>query len=366
MKKFLATLLMVPQLAMAQDVEETPPPPPPPNAENLAVTEDPVAARYHEAFRQLAQGDKAAAMAALDAIVSESPGHPLATRAQVLLGVLRPPLGAKLDRVVSGEQPTGLARGELVVVQTAHGIALGAEACMILECDDVRAVVASLLLGAGVGLTGSLLFHRDEGMTPGHTAALNSGTYWGAWQGAAMLGIFDYDTTPAVGATLMATQLVGLGVGEAMYQFVNPTAGDVAMTTSAGIWAGALTFFAHGANEFDADSETIFASLLIASDLGLVAGGLASKYFPMSRSRSLVIDAGGMLGTLVGAGVPLLVQGDDPSAQVVFTGAGVGAVAGLATAYMLTEDWDSPEDLALQLHVFPTEGGATVGLGGVW
>lgn len=370
MKKILAGLmfgaLVAPQIVFAQDATELNAPPPPPQAESLSVDADPIVKRYHEAFKLLAQGKRDAAAAELELIILEAPAHALAPRAQLLLGALKPQIAAQ-DKIVSGEQPTGLARGELVVVQTAHGIAIGAEVCMLFECDDSRAVVASLLLGGGLGLTASLLFNSEEGMTAGHTAALNSGTYWGAWQGAAALGIFEYDSTPAVAGTLLFTQLAGLAAGEIAYRTLQPTAGDVSMATSAGVWAGALTFFAHAANEFDASSQTVFASLLIASDLGLVAGAVASKYYPMSRSRSLVVDAGGMLGTLVGMGIPLLVLGEDLDAQVVFGGAGIGAITGLATSYYMTRNWDAPEDLAdLQLHLMPVEGGATVGLGGVW
>ena len=357
MKNLLLLSLLLPGVALAQA------PPPPPAAAQTAVT--PADTAYHEAFRLLASGDKAGARAQLELILNNYPSDPLAARAQVVYGLITPGAGPQ-DKIVSGEQPTGLARGELVAVQTLHGIAIGVETALILEVDDVRAVVALLLAGGGAGLTASLLYQADEGITPGHTAALNSGTYWGAWHGGAMLGIFDYNSTPAAAGTMVVAQLGGLGIGEVLYRTLEPTAGDVSMATSAGVWAGALMFFAHGANEFDASAKTTLTTMLIASDVGLVAGAFASKYYPMSRSRSLVVDAGGIVGTLVGAGIPLLVQGDDPSATAVFGGAGVGAVTGLATSYYLTRNWDAPEDLALDLMVLPVEGGATVGLSGQW
>jgi len=361
MKRIALLLCLIPQLVFAQS-----PPLPPPSAEGLSTQEDPAAMRYHAAFQALAMGNRASAISELNALNSQYPDHPLAARARFLVGIMAPGIAGPQDQIAHGEQPTGLARGELVATQTSHGIAIGAEVCMILECDDGRALVGLLLLGGGLGLTASLLYDSDAGMTPGHAAALNSGTVWGAWQGAAMLGIFDYNTTPAVAGTLLLSQLGGLGVGEALYRTLEPTAGDVSMATSAGFWTGALMFFGHAANEFDVDSTTTMATLLIASDVGLLAGAVASKYYPMTRSRTLIVDAGGTLGALVGMGIPFLIQNDDSTPGLIFGGGIAGTIIGLGTSYYLTRDWDAPEELGFQLNVMPVEGGATVGVAGQW
>ncbi len=360
MKRIALLLCLIPQLALAQS------PPPPPAADGLSAENDPAAARYHAAFQALASGDRTAAVTSLEQLNAQYPNHPLAERARLLIGIMAPGIGGPQDQITRGEKPTGLARGELVGAQTLHGIVIGGEICMILECNDGRAVVAALLVGGGVGLTASLLYDSDKGMTPGHAAALNSGTVWGAWQGGALVGILEPDSAPSVGAILLVSQLGGLGLGEVIHQTLEPTAGDVSMATSAGFWTGALSLFGLAANEFDADSQTTFATILIASDLGLLAGAVASKYYPMTRSRTLVVDAGGILGALVGMGVPFLIQNEDSSAVSIFGGAIVGTVAGLSTSYYLTRNWDAPEDLSLQLNVTPVEGGATVGVGGLW
>ncbi len=360
MKRIALLLCLIPQLVFAQS------PPPPPSAEKLSTQEDPAAMRYHAAFQALAMGNRASAISELNALNSQYPDHPLAARARFLVGIMAPGIGGPQDQITHGEKPTGLARGELVATQTIHGIAIGAEICLILECDDGRAVVGLLLVGGGLGLTASLLYDSDIGMTPGHTAALNSGTIWGAWQGAAILGIMEPDSTPAVGGTLLLTQLGGLALGEVIHQTLEPTSGDVSMATSAGFWTGALTFFGHAANKFDADSTTTMATLLIASDVGLLAGAVASKYYPMTRSRTLIVDAGGLLGALVGMGVPFLIQNEDSTPGLIFGGAIAGTLAGLGTSYYLTRDWDAPEELGFQLNVTPVEGGATVGVAGLW
>jgi hypothetical protein len=360
MKRIALLLCLIPQLALAQT------PPPPPSADGLSAQNDPAAARYHAAFQALASGNRAAAIASLEKLNAQYPDHPLAERARLLIGIMAPGINGPQDQLVRGEKPTGLARGELVAAQTLHGIAIGGEICLILECNDGRAVVGLLLVGGGLGLTASLLYDSDKGMTPGHAAALNSGTVWGAWQGGALIGIMEPDSTPTVGATLLLSQLGGLGLGEVLHQTLEPTAGDVSMATSAGFWTGVLAFFGHAANKFDGDSRTTFATILIASDLGLLAGAVASKYYPMTRSRTLVVDAGGILGALVGMGVPFLIQNEDSSPGLIFGGAIVGTLAGLGSSYYLTRNWDAPEDLSLQLNVTPVEGGATVGVGGLW
>src|SRR2546422_549044 len=70
-----------------------------------------------------------------------------------------------LGELLRDEKPSGLARAELASGQTLHGAILGIELCVIAECKDARAWVALPMVGAGLGLTGSLLL-LPEGVTP--------------------------------------------------------------------------------------------------------------------------------------------------------------------------------------------------------
>jgi hypothetical protein len=330
---------------------------------------DPKWLRYHAAHLRLVDGDTEAAKAGFEALAREHPDH-AAGRAAAEIGraLASGSLGwriAAVDDAFSAETPTALARAELVVGQTLHGIALGGEFCGVVQCDDGRAIVAALVVGAGVGLTGSLLLTGD-GVTAGRASALNTGTIWGGWNGLALLGsVAPSDFGQEAFAVMMASQLVGLGAGELAYRLWTPTGGDVAMANSAGAWLGAFTLFGLAATSFDADSRAIFATLLVASDLGLVGGALATSWVRMSRGRVLLIDTGGLLGTLLGFGVTVLAAGDNVEPSAVFPAGIIGGLAGLGLTAYLTRNWDLP-DTAPQAHLMlaPTEGGMTVGLGG--
>ena len=51
--------------------------------------------------------------------------------------------------------------------------------------------------------------------------------------------------------------------------------------------------------------------LIGTGNAGVLAGALLAHSVPMTTSRVLLIDAGGVLGTLSGLGLAVLVQGDD-------------------------------------------------------
>jgi hypothetical protein len=254
------------------------------------------------------------------------------------------------------EEPTPLARAELAIVQTAHGIALGAETCTLAECDDTRAWVLSMIGGGGLGL-GLSLGWTGDGIKPGHALLLNSSVGWGFWNGLAISGVAGLDDGREVAGFFMASKLTGLGLGFLLKGPWDPGAGDVALTNTVGIWSGVVVLLAHAATGFEAREEAVWGTLLAAADAGLLGGALLSRRFPMSRGRTLMIDVGGVLGMLGGMGVMLLLQGDDVEDAPLFTSAIVGTVAGLGTATYLTRNWDVP-DVPGELAIVPTEGGA--------
>jgi hypothetical protein len=101
----------------------------------------------------------------------------------------------------------------------------------------------------------------------------------------------------------------------------------------------------------------------------VLAGALLAHSVPMTTSRVLLIDAGGLLGTLSGLGLAVLAQGDDVHAAATLVPGLLGTLTGLGVAYYLTQDWDSAEDTAAtQLHMglAPIRGGALASVSGFW
>ncbi len=318
------------------------------------------------AVEHLARGESTQAHRLLEQLADEYADHPAAAISADALVVLRDKHEKQQDTGApdAAETATTAARAELAFFQTLHGLALGGELCIIAECDDPKAVVALLGVGAGVGLGASLGLSSD-GITPGHALLLNSGTTWGFANGL-MLSI-ALDTEFKQGTAITAVgQLAGLTTSSLLWSELQPTSGQVSMANSGGFWAGWLAFWAHGVNDFDADGETIATTMLLAADLGILGGALLASEQPMSRGRTFVIDSGGILGLLSGMGIYVFADADMSSATGFSLMTIAGTAAGLGTATYLTRDWDAPEDPGLSANwaITPTDGGAQLSVGG--
>ena len=109
--------------------------------------------------------------------------------------------------------------------------------------------------------------------------------------------------------------------------------------------------------------------LLTTGNAGVLGGALLAHSVPMTTSRVLLIDAGGVLGTLSGLGLAILAQGDRVEPTPTFAAGVVGTLTGLGLAYYLTSDWDGADDReSTQLHlgVTPVPSGAVASLSGWW
>lgn len=355
----LATVLLV-ALAVTQ------PPPPLPSVEAPRASDAPMAAPplvsaapetcsasaeadYDAGFNALVEGREQAALEAFERVQLACPQHPFASEfARLARTRLRPgqQLAEAATSVLGPETPSGGARASLTVVQTLHGATQGILLCAIAECEG-RALVAVSLLGASLGSAGSLLL-TERGLTSGQASAINSGTLWGFWFGIASLMAFELEGDAAIAAPVIGA--AGLtGVGILLAQFVRPTAGQVSMANSGGLWAGVVMALLLATSD-SSNSETFFAIELGTTAAGILSLGLLSHTFPVSRGRMLIIDAGAILGGLLGASVTYMAAAD--SGDAILVGTGVGVLAGLGTAAYLTRDFDAPE--APQATVVPS------------
>jgi hypothetical protein len=269
----------------------------------------------------------------------------------------QPPPADVASSIRAPEQPRGLARAELVTFQTAFGIGLGAEVCVLAECSDVRAWIGSLMLGASAGF-GLSFWLSNDGVTHGQAASVNSGVIWGTVAGAFLAGTLEPDSEKAFMGTMIGVQLVGLAVGATFAALVRPPSGDVALTDMIALWTVAITAMSFGAAEFDGETKVIFGSLFGATAVGLAIGSQMYRWTPMSRGRAMIINAGGIVGLLLGMGVAVLIAGDDVEAGALFGAAIPGTLVGLGLTWWLTRNFDVPETNA-EIGFAPTpDGGA--------
>lgn len=333
----LLSLLATAAVAQTPDAPMSEPPLPSASDPCRAAEDD-----YTKAFDWLVKGQDEEALGALERVLAMCPSHPYASEfARLARTRLRP--GAELAEaaletpaLMAPEKPTGFARGGLVVWQTMHGAAQGILLCVIADCSG-RAFLGVALLGAGVGSTASLLL-TPNGITPGQSAAINAGTSWGVWYGVTAFTLIDFDDGNAdIGVTMFSmASLTGAGIAVAM--LASPTAGQVSMTNSGGLWAGVVTALFLLTSDSE-DNKAFFAIESGVTSVGLISFALLSESIPISRGRVLLIDAGGILGGLLGAAaVALLTENEDP----ILIGAGIGTLGGLGLSTWLTRDFDTP------------------------
>jgi len=384
--------------ARAQAATETPaevPQPKEPSAEAPSTEVSPPGAHaelaspqelYDLAFAALAEGDRALATSLLQQLMTEAPDDPHAAKARGVLALLEeheptPTVGTLTPEPAQAaperpepravpesgrEHHTSAARAELVFAQTVHGIAFGAEICMIARCEDERGLIGLLMLGGGTGFALSY-FGSEQGVTPGFARALTDGALWGAAHGLMFMAATsalddDANEDQTVGAHLAIGQLLGLGAAVGLHAALEPTPGQVSLTSSGGLWMLLSTAQLLGALDGDFDGSTWGIALLVASDVGLVSGGLLASAQPMSASRVLMIDAMGLVGGLTGLGIGVVAQ-EDPEPELTFSLGLLGTLTGLGLGYGLTAHWDDDEDGRdddgrASLQIVPVAGGA--------
>jgi len=306
---------------------------------------------YREGFEALAKRKDRQALEAFERVLAVCPQHAsaaeLARLARTRLGPKAPRKtpearpapapGAQLAEAAleDGERTTGGARASVAVVQSIHGAAQGILLCAIADCPE-RGYPTAGLLGASLGLGGALLGTQD-GIRPGQAAAINSGTVWGFWFGIASLLAFDLEGDDALGATIVSgAGFTGIGIMVAM--LARPTAGQVSMANSGGLWAGVLTALFLATSDRN-DTQVFFGAELGATAGGILAFSLLSQTVSVSRGRMLLIDTGGIIGAMAGASIIYSFGGND-SGDAMLVGAGLGALGGLAFTTYLTRNFD--------------------------
>jgi hypothetical protein len=356
----MLTLVLAAVLAAQQPGPESPSParaepvalaqaeaPAPARAEPAEARDADPVARYDAAMSLLLDGKLEEAARAFDAIGGDPAAGPLADRARTLAEVSRA-LAAR-GRFVLAEPGTPApaerrrqdrrGRAELAFFGTLYGIWTGVATGLLADSEDGRVYLALTLAGGAGGLTLALLPTRHAHMPEGRAQAIESAALWGSFNGGLVAALADAETKPTVAATL-GTGLVSLGTAVALTRERSPSSGDVALTNSGGIWGlvtGGLTL----ALLDDASDSTIQGVLLGGADAGLLAMALVARRVDMSRGRSLLIDAGGLLGTLGGISIPAFA--DSENAPLIGAAGLAGMVAGLSLATYLSRDWDEEE-----------------------
>jgi hypothetical protein len=344
-------------------------------------------ARYDAAVQLLLAGRLDEAATALESLAQDpAAAGPVAERAAAVAEVARAmaarglvfqtPADGKPDRAAPGIAPPPRkldqrGRGELAIFATLFGTWAGIGTGVVADWEDPKAYVAAALVGGGGGLALAVLGTRGRAMPEGRAQAIESAAIWGSFNGGMFAALSETTSTrDVVGATL-GTGALALAATTWATAGRSPSSGDVAVTNSGGIWGfatGGATLLLLADEE--PSTTVVQAWLLGAADAGLVTMALLSRNIEISRGRSLLIDAGGLLGALAGVAIPVFAESDN---RRVYGGAGLAGMAGgLAAATWLTRGWDREDDERASVSGAATmpflarspEGGFQAGLAG--
>jgi hypothetical protein len=312
-----------------------------------------VVARYDEAMGRLLGGDLDGAAQAFAGVAADptagelaAPAHALAQACEALARRGRfvlnePKLGARSSVDRSG-------RAELALFQTLYGIWSGVGLAIATEVDG-RIAAGLAVAGGTLGLVASLAATRQGAISTGRASVIDSAATWGAFNGA-MIGA-------AAGASGRASVATGVATGAAALIFTamaidsaDVSAGDVALVNTGGTWG--LVGAALSLAILEPSDRGTAAVLLVGADVGLVAMALTASRVKVSRGHALIIDAGGVLGTLVGLTIPLIANAQG---SAIYGASGLAGMAvGLTLAAVASRSWE--EDGTPKAH----EGRATL------
>jgi hypothetical protein len=274
-----------------------------------------------------------------------------------------PRLG-RASTVLDWEVFSDPARLEFVGFQTLLGISRGLQTAVILDLRKPPMYVASAMVGGGAAL-GLSLRTSTGGISHGRALMLNYGAVWGGLHGWAASELVGADQPRTVLGMVGAGQTFGLAASALAWHLLRPSADEVALMISVGMWSSLFT--ALSADAFDRASETHglrVAAVMVMGNAGIVAGAVAAPLVGMSRRQLAIVDTFGLAGGVSFALFSILLESRGVIVPGVMNAALAGAVGGLGLGIVATRaDLLGPERNA-RLTVSRLEDGAAVGVSG--
>jgi hypothetical protein len=209
--------------------------------------------------------------------------------------------------------------------------------------EDGNAAIAGLL-GGGAGVGAAYLLNRGRLSSVEASTIAWSGA-WLALAGGIVVDLSGIGTSTPEGVTrgVAVGGLLGTGAGLLLANNIEPTAGDVALINSLGLYGTATSLMiAVGLAPVEVEGYSLNA--LLGAGVGLGAGMLAAQRLEVSSRRMRWVDLGAALGMatpwvlvypVVADGTS---QGDEQTVGVI---SALGVLGGAYLAWRLTEDMDA-------------------------
>jgi len=240
-------------------------------------------------------------------------------------------------------------RAQFIIGATTFGAWAGfAFTGMIVTGDDefseneAKAAIWASIGGAAAGLVPSIFLSSDLPMSTGRATLINFAWTWGLWHGMAFSLMPEDDLSPpGIFGLSLAMSAAGFAGAYTLTHYVDVADGDAALISAAGLWSSWFTL-ATGlliSEEFLDDESVWIPITLTGGDIGVGMAALMSGRFNMSAGRVGLVNLGGLLGGLVGAGVLATAEVDEMRTAVGIMMA--STLAGLAAGAIFTRDYDN-------------------------
>lgn len=238
------------------------------------------------------------------------------------------------------DRPAKLGTGsnDLKLFGGYYGMWLGLAVPLALEADSPEAYGVGLIAGGPVGFFLASAATRKWDISEGQATMIELGGNLGTWQGLGWGAHGDGGPPTVVGAGL-AGGLGGILAASVLTSKYEFTEGHAALTASAmpwGAWFGLVVAALASSNEHD---DEYHKSMMIGSDALVLATGVLARQADMSEKRVRLISLNGVIGSVMGLGISLVVQPDD--GETVMGIVGACGVAGLAAGFPLTRNVDN-------------------------
>lgn len=274
-------------------------------------------------------------------LAGEYPDSPSGRRAADLLDDVKALRSDRQALVWDFPPVQGSGSNDLKLFGGYYGLWLGLAVPLAMESDSAGAYGAALIAGGPIGYATASWACNRWMISEGQATMIELGGNLGTWQGLGWAAQGDGDTGSVVSAGVL-TGLAGIGAGAWLSSKYEFTEGHAALTAAAAPWGAWFGLIAAtlSEDEFD-DGWDPHRSMMIGADLGVLAVGVAARGAEMSEKRVRLINLTGVMGSVMGLGVNLMIQPDDEDA--VMTIVGIGGALGLGVGFRLTRNVDRDE-----------------------
>lgn len=240
-------------------------------------------------------------------------------------------------------------RTELIVWSTFYGASLGVILPAALGAESPEPYGIGLLVGAPVGYGLSTAYANRHPVSPGQARLMTFGSWWGAFQGMGWREVLDigdsiqqhcfpteediecFDFRVESDRAPYTASLIGGLAGMAAGTYIGRnrpiTASTALVTNLAAIWGSWFGLVIGEQIDVEQDQffnndedETALTTVLIAGNVGLLAGALAAPGIGWSTRQAWTVHLAGITGVIGGFGIALLANVDDAETALLIPG----------------------------------------------